>query len=175
VGLPVPGTTVKVIDDEGNALPLGERGELCVKGPQVMKGYWQRPEATAEVLDEEGWLKTGDIAVIDEDGFVSIVDRKKDLIIVSGFNVYPNEIEDVVMAHPKVAACAAIGVADEKSGEAVKLFVVPSDPTLTQEELQAYCRENFTGYKMPRHYVFRDALPMTPVGKILRRELRESA
>lgn len=175
VGLPVPGTTLKVIDDEGNALPLGERGELCVKGPQVMKGYWQRPEATAEVLDEEGWLRTGDIAVIDQDGFVSIVDRKKDLIIVSGFNVYPNEIEDVVMAHPKVAACAAIGVADEKSGEAVKLFVVPSDPTLTQEELQAYCRENFTGYKMPRHYVFRDALPMTPVGKILRRELRESA
>jgi len=175
VGLPVPGTTLKVIDDEGNALPLGERGELCVKGPQVMKGYWQRPEATAEVLDEEGWLRTGDIAVIDQDGFVSIVDRKKDLIIVSGFNVYPNEIEDVVMAHPKVAACAAIGVADEKSGEAVKLFVVPSDPTLTQEELHAYCRENFTGYKMPRHYVFRDALPMTPVGKILRRELRESA
>jgi len=175
VGLPVPGTTLKVIDDEGNALPLGERGELCVKGPQVMKGYWQRPEATAEVLDEEGWLRTGDVAVIDQDGFVSIVDRKKDLIIVSGFNVYPNEIEDVVMAHPKVAACAAIGVADEKSGEAVKLFVVPSDPTLTQEELHAYCRENFTGYKMPRHYVFRDALPMTPVGKILRRELRESA
>lgn len=175
VGLPVPGTTLKVIDDEGNALPLGERGELCVKGPQVMKGYWQRPEATAEVLDEEGWLRTGDIAVIDQDGFVSIVDRKKDLIIVSGFNVYPNEIEGVVMAHPKVAACAAIGVADEKSGEAVKLFVVPSDPTLTQEELHAYCRENFTGYKMPRHYVFRDALPMTPVGKILRRELRESA
>ena len=175
VGLPVPGTTLKVIDDEGNALPLGERGEVCVKGPQVMKGYWQRPEATAEVLDEEGWLRTGDIAVIDQDGFVSIVDRKKDLIIVSGFNVYPNEIEDVVMAHPKVAACAAIGVADEKSGEAVKLFVVPSDPTLTQEELHAYCRENFTGYKMPRHYVFRDALPMTPVGKILRRELRESA
>ncbi|MBW8453515.1 long-chain-fatty-acid--CoA ligase FadD2 [Stutzerimonas stutzeri] len=175
VGLPVPGTTLKVIDDEGNALPLGERGELCVKGPQVMKGYWQRPEATAEVLDEEGWLRTGDIAVIDQDGFVSIVDRKKDLIIVSGFNVYPNEIEDVVMAHPKVAACAAIGVADEKSGEAVKLFVVPSDPTLTQDELHAYCRENFTGYKMPRHYVFRDALPMTPVGKILRRELRESA
>ncbi len=175
VGLPVPGTTLKVIDDEGNALPLGERGELCVKGPQVMKGYWQRPEATAEVLDEEGWLRTGDIAVIDQDGFVSIVDRKKDLIIVSGFNVYPNEIEDVVMAHPKVAACAAIGVADEKSGEAVKLFVVPSDPTLTQDELHAYCRENFTGYKMPRHYVFRDALPMTPIGKILRRELRESA
>ncbi|MGE4407153.1 long-chain-fatty-acid--CoA ligase FadD2 [Pseudomonas sp.] len=175
VGLPVPGTTVKVVDDAGIALPIGERGELCVKGPQVMKGYWQRPEATAEVLDGDGWLKTGDIAVIDEDGFVRIVDRKKDLIIVSGFNVYPNEIEDVVMAHPKVASCAAIGVADEKSGEAVKLFVVARDPSLTQDELQAYCRENFTGYKMPRHYVFRDSLPMTPVGKILRRELRDIA
>ena len=175
VGLPVPGTVLKVIDDAGNELPLGERGELCVKGPQVMKGYWQRPEATEEVLDSEGWLKTGDIAVIDDDGFVRIVDRKKDLIIVSGFNVYPNEIEDVVMAHPQVAACAAIGVADEKSGEAVKLFVVPREPGLTVESLQAYCRENFTGYKVPRHFVFRDSLPMTPVGKILRRELRDLA
>ncbi len=175
VGLPVPGTALKVIDEQGNELPLGERGELCVKGPQVMKGYWQRPEATAEVLDEEGWLKTGDIAVIDHDGFVSIVDRKKDLIIVSGFNVYPNEIEEVVMAHPKVTACAAVGVPDEKSGEAVKLFVVPGDKSLTVEELQAYCRENFTGYKIPRHIVFRDSLPMTPVGKILRRELRDIA
>ncbi|MCW3150089.1 long-chain-fatty-acid--CoA ligase FadD2 [Stutzerimonas stutzeri] len=175
VGLPVPGTLLKVIDDDGNELPLGARGELCVKGPQVMKGYWQRPEATAEVLDADGWLKTGDIAVIDEDGFVRIVDRKKDLIIVSGFNVYPNEIEDVVMAHPKVASCAAIGVPDERSGEAVKLFIVPREPGLTVDELQAYCRENFTGYKMPRHYVFRDSLPMTPVGKILRRELRDIA
>ncbi|TLX53678.1 long-chain-fatty-acid--CoA ligase [Stutzerimonas nosocomialis] len=175
VGLPVPGTALKVIDEQGNELPLGERGELCVKGPQVMKGYWQRPEATAEVLDEEGWLKTGDIAVIDHDGFVSIVDRKKDLIIVSGFNVYPNEIEEVVMAHPKVTACAAVGVPDEKSGEAVKLFVVPSDTSLTVEELQTYCRENFTGYKIPRHFVFRDSLPMSPVGKILRRELRDIA
>ena len=134
VGLPVPGTTLKVIDDEGNALPLGERGELCVKGPQVMKGYWQRPEATAEVLDEEGWLRTGDIAVIDQDGFVSIVDRKKDLIIVSGFNVYPNEIEDVVMAHPKVAACAAIGVADEirRGGQVVRRTERPdADPGRT--------------------------------------------
>lgn len=173
VGLPVPGTTVKVINDDGDELPLGERGELCVKGPQVMKGYWQRPEATTEVLDDEGWLKTGDIAVIDPDGFVRIVDRKKDLIIVSGFNVYPNEIEDVVMAHPKVAACAAIGVPDERSGEAVKLFVVRNDDSLTNEELQAYCKENFTGYKVPRHVVFRDSLPMTPVGKILRRELRD--
>ncbi|WP_312359836.1 long-chain-fatty-acid--CoA ligase FadD2 [Stutzerimonas balearica] len=175
VGLPVPGTQLKVIDEAGNTLPLGERGELCVKGPQVMVGYWQRPEATAEVLDAEGWLRTGDIAVIDAEGFVSIVDRKKDLIIVSGFNVYPNEIEEVVMAHPKVAACAAIGVQDEKSGEAVKLFVVPSASDLTEAELHAYCRENFTGYKMPRHYVFRESLPMTPVGKILRRELRDLA
>ncbi|KAF1068550.1 MAG: Long-chain-fatty-acid--CoA ligase [Pseudomonas citronellolis] len=175
VGIPVVGTALKVIDDEGQELPPGERGELCVKGPQVMKGYWQRPEATAEVLDAEGWLRTGDIAVIDPDGFVRIVDRKKDLIIVSGFNVYPNEIEDVVMAHPKVASCAAVGVPDERSGEAVKLFVVARDQALTVEELKAYCKENFTGYKVPKHIVFKDALPMTPVGKILRRELRENA
>ncbi|WP_137818757.1 long-chain-fatty-acid--CoA ligase FadD2 [Pseudomonas sp. 2FG] len=175
VGMPVPGTAFKVIDDDGHELALGERGELCVKGPQVMKGYWQRPDATAEVLDAEGWLKTGDIAVIDPDGFVRIVDRKKDLIIVSGFNVYPNEIEDVVMAHPKVASCAAIGVPDERSGEAVKLFVVAREAGLTAEELKAYCKENFTGYKVPKHIVFKDALPMTPVGKILRRELRDIA
>ncbi|WP_028626412.1 long-chain-fatty-acid--CoA ligase FadD2 [Metapseudomonas resinovorans] len=175
VGIPVPGTAFKTIDDAGNELPLGERGELCIKGPQVMKGYWQRPEATAEVLDAEGWLKTGDIAVIDPDGYVRIVDRKKDLIIVSGFNVYPNEIEDVVMAHPKVASCAAIGVPDDKSGEAVKLFVVPRDGGVSVEELKAYCKENFTGYKVPKHIVLKDALPMTPVGKILRRELRDIA
>jgi long-chain acyl-CoA synthetase len=175
VGIPVPGTGFKVIDDNGEEVPLGERGELCIKGPQVMKGYWQRPEATLEVLDAEGWLKTGDIAVIDPDGFTRIVDRKKDLIIVSGFNVYPNEIEDVVMAHPKVASCAAIGVPDEKSGEAVKLFVVAREGGVTAEELKAYCKENFTGYKVPKHIVFRDSLPMTPVGKILRRELRDIA
>jgi long-chain acyl-CoA synthetase len=175
VGIPVPGTAFKVIDDDGNELPTGERGELCIKGPQVMKGYWQREEATAEVLDAEGWFKTGDIAVIDPDGFVRIVDRKKDMIIVSGFNVYPNEIEDVVMAHPKVASCAAIGVPDEKSGEVVKLFVVPRDGGVTVEELKAYCKENFTGYKVPKHIVFKDSLPMTPVGKILRRELRDIA
>ncbi|MFC5695608.1 long-chain-fatty-acid--CoA ligase FadD2 [Pseudomonas sp. GCM10022186] len=175
VGIPVPGTAFKTIDDAGNELPLGERGELCIKGPQVMKGYWQRPEATAEVLDAEGWLRTGDIAVIDADGYVRIVDRKKDLIIVSGFNVYPNEIEDVVMAHPKVANCAAIGVPDDKSGEAVKLFVVPRDGGVSVEELKAYCKENFTGYKVPKHIVLKDALPMTPVGKILRRELRDIA
>lgn len=175
VGMPVPGTLMKVISDDGNEVGLGERGELCIKGPQVMKGYWQNPEATAEVLDAEGWFKTGDVAVIDPDGFVRIVDRKKDLIIVSGFNVYPNEIEDIVMAHPKVAYCAVIGVPDERTGEAVKLFVVPRAGGVTVEELKAYCKENFTGYKVPKQIVLRDALPMTPVGKILRRELRDTA
>ncbi|ARU89294.1 long-chain-fatty-acid--CoA ligase FadD2 [Pseudomonas sp. M30-35] len=175
VGLPVPGTAFKVVDDDGVELPSGERGELCIKGPQVMKGYWQRAEATAEVLDAEGWFKTGDIAVIDEDGFTHIVDRKKDMIIVSGFNVYPNEIEDVVMGHPQVASCAAVGVADEKSGEAVKLFVVAREGGLDEAELKAFCKENFTAYKVPKQIVFRDSLPMTPVGKILRRELRDTA
>ena len=175
VGMPVPGSIMKVINDDGTELGLGERGELCVKGPQVMKGYWHNPEATAEVLDAEGWFRTGDIAVIDPDGFVRIVDRKKDLIIVSGFNVYPNEIEDIVMAHPKVANCAVIGVPDERTGEAVKLFVVPRDGGVSVEELKAYCKENFTGYKVPKQIVLRDALPMTPVGKILRRELRDNA
>ncbi|MBV4494047.1 long-chain-fatty-acid--CoA ligase FadD2 [Pseudomonas sp. SWRI12] len=175
VGMPVPGTLMKVIDDEGVEQPLGERGELCIKGPQIMKGYWNKPEATAEVLDSEGWFKSGDIAVIDPDGFVRIVDRKKDMIIVSGFNVYPNEIEDVVMAHPKVANCAVIGVPDERSGEAVKLFVVARETGVSLEELKAYCKENFTGYKIPKHIVLRDSLPMTPVGKILRRELRDIA
>ncbi|MCO7515837.1 long-chain-fatty-acid--CoA ligase FadD2 [Pseudomonas guariconensis] len=175
VGIPVPGTAFKVIDDDGNELPLGERGELCIKGPQVMKGYWGQPEATAQTLDAEGWLKTGDIAVIDPDGFTRIVDRKKDMIIVSGFNVYPNEIEDVVMAHPQVANCAAIGVPDERSGEAVKLFVVPREAGLSIEELKAFCKANFTGYKVPKHIVLRESLPMTPVGKILRRELRDIA
>lgn len=175
VGIPVAGTALKVIDDNGVEQPLGERGELCIKGPQVMKGYWQRPEATAEVLDDDGWFRTGDIAIIDPDGYVRIVDRKKDMIIVSGFNVYPNEIEDVVMAHPQVASCAAIGVPDEKSGEVVKLFVVPREGGISVEELKAYCKENFTGYKVPKHIELRESLPMTPVGKILRRELRDIA
>nr|WP_314478616.1 long-chain-fatty-acid--CoA ligase FadD2 [uncultured Pseudomonas sp.] len=174
VGIPVVGTAFKVIDPDGNELALGEPGELCIKGPQVMKGYWQQPEATAEALDAEGWFKTGDIAVIDPDGFTRIVDRKKDMIIVSGFNVYPNEVEDVVMSHPKVANCAAIGVPDERSGEAVKLFVVPREGGVDVEELKAYCKANLTGYKVPRHIVLREALPMTPVGKILRRELRDA-
>ena len=161
--------------DDGVEQALGERGELCIKGPQIMKGYWQKPEATAEVLDAEGWFKSGDIAVIDPDGFVRIVDRKKDMIIVSGFNVYPNEIEDVVMAHPKVANCAVIGVPDDRSGEAVKLFVVAREAGVSLEELKAYCKENFTAYKVPKHIVLRESLPMTPVGKILRRELRDIA
>ena len=175
VGIPVVATAFKVIDDDGNELPLGERGELCIQGPQVMKGYWQQPEATAQALDSESWFKTGDIAVIDPDGYTRIVDRKKDMIIVSGFNVYPNEIEDVVMAHPQVANCAAIGVPDERSGEAVKLFVVAREGGVSVEELKAYCKANFTGYKVPKHIVLRDSLPMTPVGKILRRELRDIA
>ncbi|CAK9890690.1 long-chain-fatty-acid--CoA ligase FadD2 [Pseudomonas fluorescens] len=175
VGIPLPGTAFKVIDDDGVEQPFGERGELCIKGPQVMKGYWQHPEATAEVLDSEGWFKTGDIAVIDQDGFTRIVDRKKDMIIVSGFNVYPNEIEEVVMGHPQVANCAVIGIPDERSGEAVKLFVVAREGGVSLEELKAYCKANFTGYKVPKHIVLRDSLPMTAVGKILRRELRDIA
>ncbi|MEH6566039.1 MAG: long-chain-fatty-acid--CoA ligase [Halopseudomonas sp.] len=173
VGLAAVGTALKVIDEEGKELGIGERGELCVKGPQVMKGYWNRPEATDEVLDADGWFRTGDVAVIDAEGFVSIVDRIKDLIIVSGFNVYPNEIEDVVAAHPKVANAAAIGVPDEKSGEAVKLFVVPNSADLNIDELKTYCRANFTGYKVPKYYEIRESLPMSAVGKILRRELRD--
>lgn len=175
IGIPVPSTQFKVINDDGQELAQGEIGELCIKGPQVMKGYWQRPEATDEVIDADGWFKTGDIGVIQEDGYIRIVDRKKDMIIVSGFNVYPNEIEDVIMGHPQVANCAAIGVPDERSGEAVKLFVVPREGGLSVDELKAYCKANFTGYKVPKHIVLRESLPMTPVGKILRRELRDIA
>jgi long-chain acyl-CoA synthetase len=174
IGIPVPSTLCKVIDDEGNELPIGERGELCVQGPQVMKGYWQRQEATDEMIDADGWLKTGDIAVIQEDGYMRIVDRKKDMILVSGFNVYPNELEDVLSSLPGVLLCAAIGVPDERSGEAIKLFVVvkPGD-TLSKEQVMAHMRANVTGYKVPRAIEFRDSLPTTNVGKILRRELRD--
>ncbi|WP_078084848.1 AMP-binding protein [Microbulbifer mangrovi] len=173
VGVAVPGTEVKVIDENGNDLPNNTPGELCVRGPQVMKGYWERPEATADTIDSEGWLKTGDMAVIQDDGYIKIVDRKKDMIIVSGFNVYPNEIEDIVAAHPKVAEAAAVGIPDERSGEAVKLFVVKADESLTADEVVAYCRENMTAYKVPRNIEFREDLPKTNVGKILRRELRD--
>ena len=174
IGMPVAGTACKVIDDAGNELPLGEPGELCVKGPQVMKGYWQRPEATAETIDADGWLKTGDMAVITDDGYMKIVDRKKDMIIVSGFNVYPNEVEDVIVSHPDVVEAAAIGVPDPKSSEAVKVFIVSKNQNLTAAEVTAWCRERLTAYKIPRFIEFRDELPKTNVGKILRRELRDA-
>jgi long-chain acyl-CoA synthetase len=163
------------MDDEGHLLPQGERGELVIRGPQVMKGYWQRPEETAQVLTAEGWLRTGDIAVMDEAGFFKIVDRKKDMILVSGFNVFPNEIEDVIALHPKVLEVAAIGIPDKKSGEAVKIYVVPSDSSLTEEELREHAAEQLTGYKRPRYIEFVTELPKSNVGKILRRELRAQA
>jgi len=173
IGMPVANTNCKVIDEEGNDLPLGEPGELCVKGPQVMKGYWQRPEATQETMTHDGWLKTGDMAVINEDGYLKIVDRKKDMIIVSGFNVYPNEVEDVIVSHKDIIEAAAIGIPDPKSSEAVKVFVVRSNPSLTEKDVVAFARENLTAYKVPRIVEFRDELPKTNVGKILRRELRD--
>jgi long-chain acyl-CoA synthetase len=173
IGLPVPSTDVAVWSEDCQPQPIGETGELMVRGPQVMKGYWQRPDETAKVLGTDGWLHTGDIARMDESGYVYIVDRKKDMILVSGFNVYPNEVEDAVMQHPGVAEVAAVGVPDEHSGEVVKLFVVRKDPNLTIEVLKAFCRENLTGYKRPKLIEFRDALPKSNVGKILRRELRD--
>ena len=175
IGLPIPSTDIVLRDDSGRDVALGERGEICIKGPQVMAGYWNRPDETAKVLDGDGWLATGDIGVMDERGFVRIVDRKKDMILVSGFNVYPNEIEAVVVMHPGVLECAAIGIPDAKSGEAVKLFVVKRDEALTAEELLAHCRERLTGYKCPRDVEFRRELPKSNVGKILRRELRDEA
>ncbi|MBI4756098.1 MAG: long-chain-fatty-acid--CoA ligase FadD [Betaproteobacteria bacterium] len=175
IGLPVPSTEVEIRDDSGVPLPLGQSGELCVRGPQVMKGYYNRPDETAKVMFPDGFLRTGDVAVMDNQGFVRIVDRKKDMILVSGFNVYPNEVEAVVSLHPGVMEVAAIGVPDDKSGEAVKIFVVRRDPALTAEALQAHCREHLTGYKVPRHVEFRDELPKTNVGKILRRALRDEA
>jgi len=175
IGLPIPSTDVELHDDAGHEVPLGQPGEICVRGPQVMAGYWQHPEETAKVLDANGWLATGDVGVMDERGFVRIVDRKKDMILVSGFNVYPNEIESVVAMHPGVLECAAIGVPDAKSGEAVKLFAVRKDAGLTAEALLAFCREHLTGYKCPREVEFRAELPKSNVGKILRRELRDEA
>ncbi len=173
IGLPVPSTDVCIKDDDGNLMPMGEVGELCVKGPQVMRGYWQRPDETAQSIDAGGWLHTGDMARMDEQGYFYIVDRKKDMILVSGFNVYPNEIEDVIAMMPGVLEVAAIGVPDDKSGEAVKVFVVKKDPALTVDQIKAFCRENMTGYKQPRHVEFRDELPKSNVGKILRKELRD--
>ena len=173
VGLPIPSTELKTINDNGDETAVGEPGELCVRGPQVMSGYWQRSEATAEVLSTDGWLRTGDVAMIQEDGFVRIIDRIKDMILVSGFNVFPNEIEDVISRHPKVANCAVIGVPDENSGEKVKLFVIKADDSLTSEELLNWCRDYLTAYKVPKICEFRDELPMTPIGKVLRKDLRK--
>src|SRR5438128_432075 len=167
IGLPIPSTEVSLRDDTGKELPLGQAGEICIKGPQVMAGYWHRPDETAKVTDKDGWLATGDIGLIDE--------RKKDMILVSGFNVYPNEIEAVVVTHPGVLECAAVGVPDAKSGEAVKLFVVKKDEALTADAVLAHCRSQLTGYKCPRDVEFRAELPKSNVGKILRRELRDEA
>lgn len=172
IGLPISSTEVVIKNDEEETLAVGEVGEICIKGPQVMKGYWGRPEETDKVMSKDGYFKTGDIGLMNEDGFFKIVDRKKDMILVSGFNVYPNEIEDVIVTHPKVFECAAIGIPDEKSGEAVKIFVVKNDDSLTVDELKAFCKENLTGYKVPRHYEFRKELPKSNVGKILRKDLR---
>jgi long-chain acyl-CoA synthetase len=175
IGLPIPSTDACIKDEDGNLLPVGEVGELCIKGPQVMKGYWQRPGETAEAIDADGWLHTGDMARMDEQGFFYIVDRKKDMILVSGFNVYPNEIEDVIAMMPEVLEVAAVGVPDEKSGEAVKVVIVKKDQSLTAEQVLQHARANLTGYKRPHFVEFRSELPKTNVGKILRRELRDEA
>jgi long-chain acyl-CoA synthetase len=173
IGLPFPSTEIMILDDEGRQLPLGQPGEIAIRGPQVMVGYWNRPDETAKVMTPDGFFKSGDIGIMNEDGFIKIVDRKKDMILVSGFNVYPNEIEDVIAGHPGVLECACVGVPDAHTGEAVKVFVVRKDPTLTVEQLTAFCKEQFTGYKRPKYIEFRDQLPKTNVGKILRRELRD--
>jgi long-chain acyl-CoA synthetase len=172
IGMPLPSTELRIVDEDGNVLAQGQIGEIQIKGPQVMKGYYNRPEATTETI-KNGWLCTGDIGIMDESGFFKIVDRKKDMILVSGFNVYPNEIEEVLASHPKISEAAAIGVPDPKSTEAVKVFIVKSDKSLTKEEVKAFCAENMTGYKKPKHIEFRDELPKTNVGKILRRALKE--
>jgi long-chain acyl-CoA synthetase len=172
IGVPLPNTDVKIIDDNGKDLPFGERGELCIKGPQVMRGYWQRPDETAKVMDGD-WFKTGDVAVMDEDGFLKIVDRKKEMILVSGFNVYPNEVENAIALHPKVLETGVIGMPDDKSTEKVVAYVVSKDKSLTAEELIAHCREQLTNYKVPREVYFADELPKTNVGKILRRKIKE--
>jgi long-chain acyl-CoA synthetase len=173
IGVPIPSTEVSILDDDGKERPLGEVGEICIRGPQVMKGYWNRPDETAKVFTADGWFRSGDMGFMDGRGSVKITDRKKDMIIVSGFNVYPNEVEDVVMLHPGVLEAAAIGAPDEKSGEVVKIVVVRKDPALTEADLLAHCRKHLTGYKVPKLIEFRaEPLPKTNIGKILRRELR---
>ncbi|MEO6919165.1 MAG: long-chain fatty acid--CoA ligase [Collimonas sp.] len=173
IGLPLPSTEIAILDDDGNPVPLGQPGEIAIRGPQVMRGYWNRDDETAKVMTADGFFKSGDIGVMDERGYTKIVDRKKDMILVSGFNVYPNEVEGVVVQHPGVLECACVGVPDEHAGEVVKIFVVRKDPSLTAEQLMAYCREQLTGYKRPKYIEFRTDLPKTNVGKILRRELRD--
>ena len=174
IGLPIPSTLAAVLEDDGTPLPVGEVGEICIRGPQVMRGYWNRPDETQKVLTSEGWLRTGDMGFMDERGYFKITDRKKDMIIVSGFKVFPNQIEDVVMMHPGVLEVAAIGVADANSGEIVKIIVVKKDAALTTEGLLAHCRQHLTGYKMPKIVEFRsEPLPKSNIGKILRRQLRE--
>ena len=173
IGLPIPSTEIAILDDDGKEVPLGQTGEIAIRGPQVMTGYWNRPDETAKVMTPDGYFKSGDVGIMDERGYVKIVDRKKDMILVSGFNVYPNEVEAVIAAHPGVLECACVGVPDEHSGEAVKVFVVRKDPNLTQAVLAEYCKEQFTGYKRPKYIEFRDELPKTNVGKILRRALRD--
>jgi long-chain acyl-CoA synthetase len=176
IGVPLPNTEMKLIDNDGKEVPLGERGEIVIKGPQVMAGYWQRPDETALVMTDDGFLRTGDIGVVDDKGFFKIVDRKKDMILVSGFNVYPNEVEDVMTQMPGILECAAVGVADAKTGEAVKLVVVKKkDQSLTEADVRAYCEANLTGYKRPKIIEFRTELPKSNVGKVLRRELRDKA
>ncbi|HUG26600.1 long-chain-fatty-acid--CoA ligase [Piscinibacter sp.] len=173
IGMPMPNTEIKLLDDDGNEVPIGTPGEIAIKGPQVMAGYWQRPDETAKVMTADGFFRSGDIGVVDERGYFKIVDRKKDMILVSGFNVYPNEVEDVVTQMPGILECAAVGVADAKAGEAVKLCIVKSDPNVTEQQVRAFCEANLTGYKRPKIVEFRTELPKTPVGKILRRELRD--
>jgi long-chain acyl-CoA synthetase len=173
IGVPVSSTWIKLLDDDGVEVAMGQPGEIAIKGPQVMAGYWQRPDETAKVMTPDGYFKTGDVGVMDERGYFKIVDRKKDMILVSGFNVYPTELEDVVSSMPGVMECACVGVADAKTGEAVKLVIVKKDPALTEEQVRAFCKENLTGYKQPKVVEFRTELPKTPVGKILRRELRD--
>jgi len=173
IGVPLPNTWMKLLDDDGHEVGLGESGEIAIKGPQVMAGYWQRPDETAKVMTADGYFKSGDIGIMDERGFFKIVDRKKDMVLVSGFNVYPTELEDVVAQLDGVLECACVGVPDAKTGEAVKLVIVKKNPDLTEAQVRAYCKENLTGYKQPKVVEFRAELPKTPVGKILRRELRE--
>jgi long-chain acyl-CoA synthetase len=174
IGLPFPSTEIAILDDDGQPVPLGRPGEIAIRGPQVMAGYWQRPDETAKVMTSDGFFKSGDIGIMDERGYTRIVDRKKDMIIVSGFNVFPNEIEAIVSLHPGVLECAAVGVPDERAGEAVKLFVVRKDPALTDADLMDYCKQQLTGYKRPKYIEFRDELPKSNIGKILRRALRDS-